>query len=157
MRLRGKPAIVGYIFLGTLAVSLLLFLLLGNGKVNRVLFFPGQSGRRLVAEQRFLPRHRGLEREATELAEGVLLGPTRHDALRLFPRGGSVISVMASGKTLYVDLTPQILVEDPEVPLRGQAALDALGKSLMFNFPRLREVVIFIDGQQPRFADKKKI
>ncbi len=157
MRLRGKPAIVGYIFLGTLALSLLLFLLIGNGNVSRVLFFPPQSGHRLVAEQRFLPRHRGLELDAEELAEGVLLGPTRHDALRLFPRGGSVISVMASGKTLYIDLTPQILEDDPEVPIKGQDALDALGRSLRFNFPRLKEVVIFIDGQQPRFAEKKKI
>jgi hypothetical protein len=157
MRLRGKPAIVGYVFLGTLAVSLLLFLLLGNGRVSRVLFFPPESGHRLVAEQRFLPRHRGLEAEAAELVGGVLLGPTRHDALRLFPRGATVISVMASGKTLYVDLTPQVLVEDPEVPLRGQDALDALGRSLRFNFPRLKEVVFFIDGQQPRFGEKKKI
>jgi hypothetical protein len=125
--------------------------------VSRVLFFPPLAGHRLVAEQRFLPRHRGLEREAAELVEGVLLGPTRHDAVRLFPRGGSVISVMASGRTLYVDLTPQVLVDDPEVPLKGQDALDALGRSLRVNFPRLKEVIFFIDGQQPRFEGKKKI
>ena len=68
----------------------------------------------------------------------MLLGPTRHDALRLFPRGATVTAVMVSGRTLYLDLTPQILVDDPEVPLKGPEALAALTRSLRLNFPRLR-------------------
>lgn len=157
MRMRGAPAIIGAVFLGTLALSLLLFLLLGNGMVGRILFFPAQAGRRLIAEQRFLPRQGSIEKDVAELAEGVLLGPTRHDALRIFPRGGSVIAAMANGRTLYLDLSPQLLADDPEVPLKGQDALDALTQSLKFNFPRFKEVVFLIDGQSPRFAEKKKI
>ena len=157
MRLRGRPLALGAAFLGVLVFSLLLFLLSGNGKAVRVLFFPAQTGRGLVAEERLLPRHRILEQDIAELAEGVLLGPTRHDALRIFPRGGSVLSSMVRGRTLYLDLSPRLLVEDPEVPLKGEDALAALDRSLRFNFPRLRQIVFFIDGQSPRFPAKKNI
>jgi hypothetical protein len=156
-RLRGRPAVIGLIFAGVLVLSLLLFLFFGNGKSERLLFFPSLTGRRMVAEERFLPRHRTLEENAAELAEGVLLGPTRNDALRIFPRGGSVLSSLIHGRTLYLDLTPNLLEDDPEVPLKGQAALDALGRSLRFNFPAIREIVFFIDGQLPRFTLKKNI
>ncbi|MGA2975765.1 MAG: GerMN domain-containing protein [Spirochaetia bacterium] len=157
MRIRGTPAVIGAVFLGTLTLSLLLFLFLGDGRVGRILFFPAQASRRLIAEQRFLPRRGSIEKDVVELAEGVLLGPTRHDALRVFPRGGSVIAAMVSGRTLYLDLSPQLLADDPEVPLKGQDALNALDHSLKFNFPRFQEVVFLIDGQSPRFAEKKKI
>lgn len=157
VRVRGRPLIIGAAFLVVLVFSLLLFLLAGNGKAVRVLFFPAQAGRGMVAEERLLPRHRILEQDVTELAEGVLLGPTRHDALRIFPRGGSVLSSLVHGRTLYIDLSPRLLVEDPEVPLRGDDALTALARSIKFNFPRVRQIVFFIDGQTPHFPAKKNI
>ena len=92
-----------------------------------------------------------------ETADNVLLGPTRHNALRLFPRGATVTAVMVSGRTLYVDVTPQILEDDPEVPLKGPVALAAFTRSLKQNFPRFAEVIFFIDGQAPHFPEKKKI
>ena len=156
MRLRGTPAVIGAAFVGTLGVSLLLFFLLGNSRVGRILYFPSPSGR-IVAEMRYVPRHPSVEESVEEAANNVLLGPTRHDALRLFARGATVTAVMVSGRTLYVDITPQILVDDPEVPLKGPDALSALTRSLRLNFPRFSEVVYLIDGQVPKFAEKKKI
>jgi hypothetical protein len=157
MRLRGTPAAIGAAFVGTLAVSFLLFLVFGNWRVQRILFFPSQPPGRIVSEMRLVPRHPTLEENIQEAAENVLLGPTRHDALRLFPRGAAVTAVMVSGRTLYLDLTDQILVDDPEVPLKGPEALVALTRALKLNFPRFAEVVYFIDGQAPRFEEKKKI
>jgi len=157
MRLRGTPAAIGAALIGTLAVSLLLFFLFGNSRVARILYFPSQPPGRILAEMRFVPRHQTVEENVQETADNVLLGPTRHDALRLFPRGAMVTAVMVSGRTLYLDLTPQILVDDPEVPLKGPEALAALTRSLKLNFPRFAEVVFFIDGQAPIFAEKKKI
>jgi hypothetical protein len=154
LRLGKAPAICGAAFLGTLALSLLLFLLIGNGLVQRTLFFPSLSGRRLLAEQRFVPRQGSLERDVGEVVAGVLLGPARPDAQRVFPRGATVQAVMASGRTLYVDLTPAVLAQDTEIPLKGRAALDALARTIRFDFPRFRDVVILIDGQSPRFNGK---
>jgi hypothetical protein len=157
MRVRGTPAVLGIVFLGVLAVSVGLYFLVGNSRSSRVLFFPTQDGRRLVAEERMVPRHRAAEQNVTELVEGVLLGPARQDAARLFPRGGRVLSAMAAGRELFVDLSPQILLVDREVPLAGDAALAALRRTIRFNFPRFREVVFYIDGQAPVFPGEKKI
>lgn len=157
MRVRGRPAILGGVLILLFVVSFLLFLLAGNGKTGRVLFFPAQTGSAMVAEERLLPRHGTLEQDAAELAEGVLLGPTRHDALRIFPRGGSVLSSLAHGRTLYLNLSPRLLALDPEVPLKGEEALAALARSIRFNFPQLRQIVFFIDGQIPHFREKKNI
>ena len=156
VRLRGTPAAIGGAFIGVLGVSLLLFFLFGNARIGRVLYFPSASGG-VVAELRYVPRHSTVEENVAEAVDNVLLGPTRHDALRLFARGATVTAVMVSGRTLYLDLTPQILVDDPEVPLKGPAALAALTRSLRMNFPRFSEVIYFIDGQAPRFEEKKNI
>lgn len=157
MRPRGRPAIVGYVILGTLILSVSAYFLAGNTRVERILYFPREHGRGFVAEPRFLTRHRGTEGNIAELVNGILLGPARHDAARLFPRGGTVRSVMVRGHTLYLDLTTRVLQEDPEVPLTGADAFDALGRSIRLNFPRVREIVLYIDGQVPRFPAKKNI
>jgi hypothetical protein len=157
MRLRGASAVVGAVFVATLAVSLALFFLFGNSRVARILYFPAAGGSRVLAEFRLVPRRAGMEANVEETADSVLLGPTRPDAQRLFARGATVSAVMLSGRTLYLDLTPQILEDDPEVPLKGEAALAVLTRSLRLNFPRFTQVVYLIDGQIPRFAEEKKI
>src|SRR5208337_1221653 len=98
IRLRGGPAAIGAAFVGTLAISLLLFFVFGNSKVPRILYFPSLPLGRIVAEMRYVPRHQTIEENVEETADNVLLGPTCHDALRLFPRGVTVTAVMASGR-----------------------------------------------------------
>ena len=39
----------------------------------------------------------------------------------------------------------------------AKIALDALAKTIRFNFPRFHEVVFYIDGQVPQYPDEKKI
>ncbi len=156
-RVRGRAAIAGAVFLGAAALSLLLFLLLGNGKVSRVLFFPDHLGTRLVAEQRAVPRHRSFEEGVREVVDGALLGPMRPDLARLFPRGVSVQGLVVREGTLFLDLSPAAALPDPETPLEGAAALEGLARSLRVNFPRLRELSVTIDGQVPRAREKKKI
>jgi hypothetical protein len=156
-RLKGKPAILGGAFLGVLALSILLFLLMGNAKVSRALFFPVDHGTRLAAEQRLLPRSGSLEGDVRELVDGVLLGPMRPDLARVFPRGVTVRALVVRSRVLYVDLTALAAIPDPEVPLAGTAAAEALGRSVRANFPRLRETVVSIDGQAPRGPQQKKI
>jgi len=157
LRVRGKPAIVGFVFLGALAVSLLVFLVWGNRMTVRVLFFPVGHGRALAAEERFLPRHRGIDQEVKELVDGVLLGPMRNDSARLFPRGAQAIAALVRGRILYLDLPSRVLADDSEIPLKGRDALEALTRSIRFNFPQLHEIVYYIDGQAPSFSEKKNI
>jgi hypothetical protein len=157
MRLRGAAGGVGIAFAAVLVVSLLFFFLWGNGRVGRILYFPATGGSGQVAEMRFMPRHSSLEASVEETANSVLLGPTSPEAERLFARGALVAAVMVSGRTLYLDLTPQVLIDDPESPKRGPEALAILTRSIRSNFPRFTEVVYLIDGQVPHFPEKKKI
>ena len=157
MRLHGAARGVGIAFASVLGVSLLCFFLWGNGRVARILYFPASAGRGQVAEMRYVTRHPGLEASVQEMVNSVLLGPTNPDAERLFARGAVVSAVMVSGRTLYLDLTPQVLMDDPETHRRGQEAFDILTRSLRRNFPRFADVVYLIDGQVPHFPDKKKI
>ncbi len=156
-RLKGRPAIFGGAFLGVLVLSILLFFLMGNAKVSRVLFFPVSHGTRLAAEQRLLPRSRSLESDVRELVDGVLLGPMRHDLARVFPRGVMVRALVVRNRALYVDLTALAAIPDPEAPLAGAAAAEALARSVRANFPRLRETIVSIDGQAPHGPKEKKI
>ncbi len=87
LRLRGRPAIVAYVILGTLLVSVVSFLLVGNGRVERILYFPREHGNGFVAEPRFLTRHWGLEANIRELVNGVLLGPAGTGCRAAFPAG----------------------------------------------------------------------
>jgi len=157
MRLHGAARGIGITFGAVLAFSLACFFLWGNGRVARILYFPAADGRGQVAEMRYLSRHPGLEASVQELVNSVLLGPTSPDAERLFARGAVVSAVMVNGATVYLDLTPQVLMDDPETHRRGQEAFDILTRSLRRNFPRFTDVVYLIDGQVPHFPEKKKI
>jgi hypothetical protein len=158
MRISRTPAIVGLVFLAALIISIMLFLFLGNKRDSQVLYFPSDSARHgLVAERRFVPRYGSLEKDVAALAEEILLGPSHVHSLRLFPRGAQVLATMVNGRTLYLDLSADVLAADDDVPLKGQDALEALKKTIVFNFPRFRDVVFLIDGQHPRFPEKKKI
>jgi hypothetical protein len=64
---------------------------------------------------------------------------------------------MVRGHVLFLDLTSQVLETDPELSLTGSDAFEALGKSIRLNFPRIHEVVLYIDGQVPLFPVKKNI
>ncbi len=156
MRLRGRAAVVGMILLGTLVLSLPVFLIAGNGRVERILYFPREHGPGLIAEPRFLTRHRSTEDNIAELVEGLLLGPSLHSAARLFPRGGSVRAAMLRGHTLYLDLNSRVLAQQPDVPLSASDAVDILRRSIRFNFPRVHEIVLYLDGQVPAFPAREK-
>jgi hypothetical protein len=164
LRVRGRPAVIGAAFLGVFALSLTLFLVLPSARARRVLFFPSTSTRttagtpvRLIAEQRFVPRHRDADRDARELVEAALLGPARHGAARLFPPAAAVRTVIVHRGILYVDLTAAAAIPDPLAPLSLASAAAALARAVRFNFRTIREVAFTVDGQVPRaLAEGKK-
>jgi sugar lactone lactonase YvrE len=142
----------------------------GNGVVFRI----SPEGRASVIYETAYEEVRSLDVDrdgAIYAAASGLPAKSRRDEVAVLPAkpetgtgapGGATVSatvtaVMVSGRTLYIDLAPQILVEDPEVPVKGPEALAALTRSLKLNFPRFADVVYLIDGQAPRFGEKKNI
>jgi hypothetical protein len=150
--LERRTRIAGGVFLGVLALSLLLFFLVGNGKVTRVLFYPRQGSGELVSEQRDLPVHHDLEEDIRALVEEEILGPVSHDAALLFPRDVEVRSVLVRGRTLTIDFSGQLALAGDKFNLRGAEAISALRRSITFNFPRIAELAVTIEGQSPHFG-----
>jgi hypothetical protein len=163
MRVRGRPAAAGAAFLALFALSLALFLVSPAARVRRVLFFPSTAtpsvagkAARLVAEERFLPRHRDADRDARELVEAALLGPARHGAAPLFPVKATVSSLMVRRGVLYIDVSAPAAIPDPLAPLPLGEAAAALGRAVRFNFPWIREIAFSVDGQVPRALEEGK-
>jgi hypothetical protein len=163
VRVRGRPAAAGAAFVALFALSLTLFLVSPSARVRRVLFFPstatrGETGKaaRLVAEERFLPRHRDADRDARELVEAALLGPARHGEAPLFPPAATVRTLMVRRGVLYVDLSAAAAIPDPLAPMPLGEAAAALSRAVRFNFRRIREVAFTVDGQAPRVPEAGK-
>jgi hypothetical protein len=165
MRVRGGPAVAGAAFLVILAVSIALFLVSPSTRVRRVLFFPSTETRdepaktaRLIAEERFLPRHRDADRDVRELVEAVLLGPAWHGEAPLFTQATTVRTLMVRRGVLYVDLSAVAAIPDPLLPMSLGEAAAALSRTIAFNFRWIREVALTVDGQVPRgvAAGKKR-
>lgn len=157
LRVRGRPAAVGAALLALFALSLSLYLLSPSARVRRVLFFPSAAapsasgrGLRLVAEERFLPRHRDADRDVRELVEALLLGPARHGAAPLLPAAAAVRTLMVRRGVLYVDLAAAAALPDPLAPLPLETAADVLRRTVRFNFRGIREVAFTVGGQAPR-------
>ena len=157
MRVRGRPAAAGAAFLALFALSLVLFLLSPSVRVRRVLFFPstetrGEPGNaaRLIAEERFLPRHRDADRDVRELVDAALLGPAQHGEAPLFPSATTVRVLMVRRGVLYVDLAASAAIPDPLAPLPLGEAAAALSRAIRFNFRRIREIAFTVDGQLPK-------
>jgi len=162
-RVRGRPAVAGAAFLALLAFSLVLFLVSPSVRVRRVLFFPSSEFRRdaakparLIAEERFLPRHRDVDRDVRELVEAALLGPARHGEGPLFTPAATVRTLMVRRGVLYVDLSAPAAIPDPLAPLPLREAVAALSRAVRFNFRGIREVAFTVDGQAPRGIDAGK-
>jgi len=163
LRVRGRAAAAGASFLALFALCLAVFLVSPEARVRRVIFFPSTGSRaasgkpaRLVAEQRFLPRHRDADRDVRELVEAVLLGPARHGEAPLFPPATTVRTLMVRRSVLYVDLAPRAAIPDPSAPLPLAEAAAGLARAVRFNFPWIREIAFSVDGQAPRSPGEGK-
>jgi hypothetical protein len=164
MRVGRGSAAAGAALLVLFAISFALYLVWPSVRVHRVLFFPSTENRsepaekvQLIAEERFLPRHRDPDRDARELVEAVLLGPARHGAAPLFPPATTVRILMVRRGVLYVDLSAAAAIPDPLAFLPIGEAAAALSRAIRFNFRWIREVAFTVDGQVPRgVAEGKK-
>ena len=138
-----------------LGFSLLMLQPASTGSERRVLFFPevpgiGSPGLRLMGEVRYVPYRAAAGDDLRMLVEETILGPADHRAHRLLPRGARVISAHVEGATAYVNLSRHVLLAPTSVPSTGRERLQGLADTIRFNFPRLQEVRMFIEGQEPR-------
>ena len=144
--------IVGGAFLLSLLLSLLFYFVAREPLARRTLFFPSMTSPLLSGEDRLLPVRRGQEANLRLLVDELILGPAQSSHLRVLPRRTQVVSLILRRGSLYLNLSREVLFPDEDGIGSVGDALQAVGNTLWYNFPRLRRVHIFIDGQVPRLA-----
>jgi len=138
-----SASLLGFFFF----VSMSLYLLVPGTLTRTVLQFPGEISHGLVREARSLPFNWDREHNVELLVREVLLGPARHDHLRLFSRDSEVRSVLVRGPIVYVDLTKESFNPDADVLYSPLKALDVLKATLMDNFTGVSQVMISVGGE----------
>ena len=143
----GKNSIILISVIGFfLALSLLIYFIVGNYSDRRVYFFPGRevpSG-----EVRMVPHQRSSEDSIQVFIKELILGPYSIDHFRIIPPKTKLRSLLLRNKTkLYIDFTSDFIVFDDEFRMTPSEMTLLIKKNLNYNFPFLKEISISIDGQ----------
>lgn len=117
--------------------------------MRRVLFFPTADSRKLTGEERRLPARHDLEDDVWLLIEELILGPAAPDLDRILPRKAHIEGVMFRDGTLYLNLSKDMILTDESTQYGLDDMILAVGNAVLFNFPRIKQLFIFVDGQQP--------
>ena len=134
-------------FASLFLLSLVLYVLVPGSLARTVLRFPHHVSLKIVPEARSLPFNWDLGHNVELLTKEILLGPARHDHLRLFSRQTQLRAVLVRGNTVYLDLTKESFIPDPDVIYSPVLALDVLKATLMDNFSGVSNVWISVGGE----------
>lgn len=107
---------------------------------------------KLYWETRMLPIGRSLRESIRLLVEDIILGPLNPEHLRLLAGEVKVRSLLINNGVLYLSFSHEILKQDPSLLLPLEHQIQAAGNTLLFNFPQLKKVYIFVSGQIPDFS-----
>ncbi|TVQ40246.1 MAG: hypothetical protein EA384_03770 [Spirochaetaceae bacterium] len=147
---KNRPMIVGLVLLGVaFAVSLTWMLMTNSHRAQRILFFPGQIDTRLQGEVRVVPRYGNTEDDVKVLVKEVILGPADLSRTRVVARETEVRALLVRGRTVYIDLDPRAMFLQEQLSLNLEEAFAAIRRTIGYNFHRIQDVVITVDGQLP--------
>lgn len=141
--LLGALVALGFLFL----LSLGLYIFLPGKLVRTVLQFPDEISHHLSPEVRSLPFTWDREHNLELTVREILLGPARHSHLRLFSREAQLRSLLVRDAKLYVDLSEEAFLPDPDVIYSPEVALEVLKATLMDNFADVSQVMISVGGE----------
>jgi spore germination protein GerM len=132
-----------------LLISLVLYWARPIQSVQRVLFFPTEVSPELVGEIRAIANRREREDDIIAVIKELILGPMELWNRRALPREARLRSVLLRNGVAYVDLSEHVLFSSDFRPALDEM-IEALRKTVLYNFRRVRRVVVFVEGQLPR-------
>ncbi len=151
---RSVRLILAAIFILIVVVSLTLYFASKPWRA-RVFFFPERKTSALVGERRFLPPRRGLAGNLTLYIQELLLGPSDPLLSPVVPNDVELQSVIDRQGIVYVSLSRQIIDLSADATLSIDETIQAIGNGVLYNFPKVRQLFILIEGQLPgeKYAD----
>jgi hypothetical protein len=145
---RRSQVLVVLVMMGAFALSFVFFLQQRPGP-RRVFYFTDFEGTRTFKEVRFLS-DTPVQGDVRLFVDELLLGPLTNGYRMLFAPGTRATLCVEQKRTLYVDLALDIgalfAPERTALPWDEGAAL--FKQNIRANFPGMREVVLFINGQE---------
>lgn len=150
-----RPRILWLALLGFSFLASATLVAMRPNRSSVTLWFPGSRGDETSArpEHRRIPRAGDASSFARAIAEEQLLGPTDALSRPLAPASASVRTAIAARKTVYVDLSADVLFGRPDsdgvygLPLVApKEALALIRRTIGWNMPGYR-VVVTIAGQ----------
>jgi hypothetical protein len=117
----------------------------GESFEQAVLFFPDAKGR-LKGELRDVPHSRGAEARAELIASELLLGPATASLDPAFAPGTRVQASLYRRGRLFLDISPEAAVEQPQALKIGITAME---RSLQAALPGLKRLSLTIGGEEP--------
>jgi hypothetical protein len=63
--------------------------------------------------------------------------------------------VIARGGAVYVSLSREVIELQPDAPLSFDQSLQAIANGVLYNFPKVRDLFLLVEGQIPgeQYAD----
>ena len=141
-------------------LALICFFALGefllSGLVRRTFVFYSSIEGNAVIEDRMLRQSQDRETDMRRYVDEVLLGPASPDSAPLFPRETRLQSFMYREGVVYADLS-----EAAALPLGGTGdvfrSLLTLNRGIRRNFPQVKDVRLFIGGNEVFFKEFRGI
>ncbi|MDR1506012.1 MAG: GerMN domain-containing protein [Treponema sp.] len=117
-------------------------------------FYTFDQGKAVV-EDRMLPRSGSSFREenVARYVEEALLGPVSLSAAPLFSKGTKLRSLMLRDGTVYGDLSQNAAMPVPGAKVDAFAGLLTLNRGIRRNFSYVRDVKLFIEGNEVFFRE----
>jgi hypothetical protein len=143
-----------FAFAASLLISALAFLFAPLPKARYYLEFPHAMNGRMIGEIRYAPYHFGLEKSALSLCREILVGPANYLSTDLLSKDTKIRSVLVRGRTLYVDLSSDLVFGQPSGGSFRQS-LEIFRKTIKKNLPGLGNVILTVDGFVP-YADNSE-
>ena len=143
-------------FLAAFLLSLILFLVNPDRTERYVLFFPSEITREWTGEARDIYHTGDTEESVRVLLKELALGPIGLRLDETVPKGTRIRAVLLRDNTLYLDFTAHLA--EPGRQLSFPEMLAGIRKTVLYNFPSIENVVIYVEGAPTdAYLEAKKI
>ena len=127
-----------------------------SGLARRTFIFYSDIGEKIVVEDRMLRRSADRETDIRRYVEEALLGPSSQGSNPLFPRETRLNSFMYRDSVVFADLSEPAL-QDLGVGGNVFRSLLTLNEGIRRNYPSVKDVRLFIGGNQVFFEEFRQI
>jgi len=145
-----RTLVAAGVLVAVLLLSVLLFVFRPHRTVQRILFFPDATTGVWRGELRELPVQPDRESEMEYVLKEMILGPTVLQHARALPRETQIHSVIYRDRVLYIDFSAHLIFDNDGTLPDFQDMLKGVRSTIEYNYPRVEQVQIFIDGSAPK-------